>query len=124
MWRVAAPGRRGGGWKHQRAKGDRKSDDWLGGLFSGLGSRQSGTRYRCSGSGSGSGSGLIDSALCHLSSIQPSTRPPFSPLWLILSSAIESAICPLRWLSSRCRLKRPRNKGFIGRKPRLVLALP
>ena len=58
------------GLEEKRAKGNRRPDDWLGYPFSGLRPRPSGSRH--GSSGSGSGPGLIDSALCPLSSIQSS----------------------------------------------------
>ena len=44
-----------GGGRNIAAKGNRRPDDWLGEHFSGLGSRQSGAGFRCSGTGTGSG---------------------------------------------------------------------
>ena len=79
-----------GNTNEQRETGNRMIG-W-GGPFSGLGSRPSGIRFGCSRSGSGSGNlpsvichrpshpiqvaggGLFHSALCHLSSIQPSIQ--------------------------------------------------
>jgi hypothetical protein len=56
-WRLAV-----GGWEHQRSRGDREPDDWLGGHFqvSGLGNQEPATGNQVQVRGPGPGAEHLD----------------------------------------------------------------